>query len=90
MTAEKTGWPPGMLQDDDKKLSQWLASRPDARLRAREVAAEIAYRPDITEEAVKAQGAAAAKTGERCPYESWSDPWFWWQRYFLEAGGGQS
>lgn len=39
MTAEKTGWPPGMLQDDDKKLSQWFASRPDARLRVREVAA---------------------------------------------------
>jgi hypothetical protein len=25
-----TGWPPGLLQDDDRKLSRWLASRPDA------------------------------------------------------------
>lgn len=23
----RTGWPPGMLQDDSKSLSQWLASR---------------------------------------------------------------
>lgn len=27
----KTGWPPGMLQDDDRKLSRWFASRPGAR-----------------------------------------------------------
>ena len=25
-----TGWPPGLLQDDDRKLSCWFASRPDA------------------------------------------------------------
>jgi hypothetical protein len=25
-----TGWPPGLLQDDERKLSRWLASRPDA------------------------------------------------------------
>lgn len=37
----KTGWPPGMLQDDSKKLSKWLASKPDARLHVREVAAAI-------------------------------------------------
>ena len=37
----KSGWPPGMLQDDSKKLSKWLASKPDARRRVREVAAEI-------------------------------------------------
>lgn len=34
----KTGWPPGMLQDDDRGLSQWLASKPDARKNAREAA----------------------------------------------------
>ena len=39
--TEKTGWPPGLLQDDDKKLSQWLASRPDARRIVRQVAHEI-------------------------------------------------
>jgi len=27
----KTGWPPGLLQDDDKRLSRWLANRPGAR-----------------------------------------------------------
>ena len=31
----KTGWPPGLLQDDDRKLSRWLASRPDARYQLR-------------------------------------------------------
>jgi hypothetical protein len=37
-----TGWPPGMLQDDSKQLSKWLASKPDAPLHAREAAAAIA------------------------------------------------
>lgn len=27
----KTGWPPGLLQDDCKGLSRWFASRLDAR-----------------------------------------------------------
>ncbi len=31
----KTGWPPGLLQDDDRKLSRWLASRPDAKYQLR-------------------------------------------------------
>lgn len=26
-----TGWPPGLLQDDDRKLSYWLANRLGAR-----------------------------------------------------------
>ena len=26
-----TGWPPGLLQDDDRGLSRWLANRPGAR-----------------------------------------------------------
>lgn len=34
----KTGWPPGMLQDDSTQLSKWLAGRPDARREAREAA----------------------------------------------------
>ena len=37
----RPGWPPGLLQDDDKKLSKWLASRPDSMLHAREAAAAI-------------------------------------------------
>lgn len=28
---KKTGWPEGLLQDDDARLSRWFASRPDAR-----------------------------------------------------------
>jgi hypothetical protein len=28
---KKTGWPEGLLQDDDGRLSRWFASRPDAR-----------------------------------------------------------
>ena len=27
----KTGYPVGLLQDDDSQLSKWFASRPDAR-----------------------------------------------------------
>lgn len=27
----KTGWPPGLLQDECKGLSRWFASRLDAR-----------------------------------------------------------
>lgn len=26
----KTGWPPGLLQDDSRGLSKWFATRPDA------------------------------------------------------------
>lgn len=35
---ERTGWPPGLLQDDSRGLSKWLASKPDARMLAREAA----------------------------------------------------
>lgn len=41
---QKTGWPPGMLQDDDKGLSRWLASRLDARQIVRQVALSIKQR----------------------------------------------
>ena len=36
-----TGWPPGLLQDDCRKLSNWFASKPDARKMVREAAAAI-------------------------------------------------
>lgn len=36
-----TGWPPGLLQDDSRKLSDWFASRIDARWTVRQVCAEI-------------------------------------------------
>lgn len=41
----RTGYPPGMLQDDCRELSRWLASRPGARRQAREVAAAISGSP---------------------------------------------
>lgn len=38
----KTGWPaPALMQDDDRKLFRWFASRLDARQRVREAAAAI-------------------------------------------------
>ena len=40
MQGGKTGWPPGLLQDDDKRLSKWFASKPDAREVVRRVARE--------------------------------------------------
>lgn len=33
----KTGWPPGLLQDDSRQLSLWFASRIDARETIRNV-----------------------------------------------------
>lgn len=39
--VEVTGWPPGMLQDDSKELSKWLASKPDAKQQVREACAQI-------------------------------------------------
>lgn len=38
----KTGWPPGLLQDDCRALSRWFASRAGAYRQARIVAASIA------------------------------------------------
>lgn len=35
----KTGWPPGLLQDDSKGLSKWFSNKPDAKRRVREALA---------------------------------------------------
>lgn len=40
-TPPKTGWPPGMLQDDDRKLSRWLSNTPGARRLVREACAAL-------------------------------------------------
>jgi hypothetical protein len=37
----KTGWPAGLLQDDSRGLSDWFASRVDAKHTVRNVCAEI-------------------------------------------------
>lgn len=39
--AKRTGWPPGLLQDDDRKLSRALANTPHARRHAEQAAAAI-------------------------------------------------
>ena len=41
MQGGKTGWPPGLLQDDSRELSRWFSSRPDARAVVDRVVAEI-------------------------------------------------
>lgn len=41
LNGGKTGAPPGMLQDDCRKLSRWLASRPGARRLVKERCREI-------------------------------------------------
>ena len=38
----RTGWPPGLLQDDSRELSRWFAGRLGARRQAREAAATVA------------------------------------------------
>ena len=40
----KTGHPPGLLQDDSRKLSNWFASRMNARQEVREVCKQIAQK----------------------------------------------
>ncbi len=39
--VKRTGWPPGLLQDDSRELSRWFASRIDARRCVRERVEEI-------------------------------------------------
>jgi hypothetical protein len=39
--TQKTGWPPGLLQDDHRGLSIWLSTRLDARVVVRRVCAEL-------------------------------------------------
>lgn len=56
----KTGWPPGLLQDDCKGLSKWLSNQPDARRRVREALAHA-----TTE---REQPAQQCCTDGRCQY----------------------
>lgn len=55
---ERTGWPPGLLQDDSRALSRALAGKPDAKLHAREAAAAIAAAPQPTVQAEAVMWAA--------------------------------
>lgn len=59
-----TGWPPGLLQDDDKRLSKWLAGRINARQEAR---LAIEFKTEGNEMNGKGSG--------RRPGEGYSDGW---------------
>lgn len=58
--SRTTGWPPGLLQDDSRELSTWLASRPGARRlvdeRCAEIRAEVAARIIRSDERPRAVG----------------------------------
>lgn len=41
MTEPTTGWPPGLLQDDDRSLSRALANTPHVRRHVEHAAAAI-------------------------------------------------
>lgn len=41
MTEQTTGWPPGLMQYDDRHLSRTLANTPHARRHAQEAARAI-------------------------------------------------
>lgn len=45
---KKTGWPPCLLQDDSKKLTEWFTSRIDARWVVHQVCKEIAEKLNDT------------------------------------------
>jgi hypothetical protein len=72
----KTGWPPGLLQDDERKLSRWFASRPDARYQLRKNMKDdddtMCCRSEL-EAAVKAKREACAKMVEDWDSDS-ADP----------------
>lgn len=53
-----TGWAPGMLQDDHRGFSKWLANRPHSRRIAEEGAAEIRRQREGDGLGQKAEGKA--------------------------------
>ena len=65
----RTGWPPGLLQDDCRKLGKWFAGKPDARQKVREALAGIVEGERM---AIEQQQPAKfyphkwGKDGERC------------------------
>ena len=41
MSPNRTGWPPGLLQDDSRELSSWFSSRLGAKHQVDKVCAEL-------------------------------------------------
>lgn len=65
----KTGWPPGLLQDDCRGLSKWLASQPDARRRVREAVAALEQPERATITVQEAWEAAGGNPGIKATKE---------------------
>jgi len=61
--AERTGWAPGMLQDDSRELSTWLATRVDSRKVAREACASIKGAVYLAPESIKGMDDMAESMG---------------------------
>ena len=61
-----TGYPPGLLQDDDPQLSKWFASRPDARAIVRSVCNEI------KESQMNDHTPECRKCGDQYPSQRWA------------------
>jgi hypothetical protein len=69
MNGGKTGWPPGLLQDDCSKLSKWLSNRMDAREVVRRNVAEQQLTDAIT------HGVGVTLNGKRIdPTELYIEP----------------
>ena len=65
----KTGWPPGLLQDDCRGLSKWLASQPDARRRVREAVAALEQPEQAIPYAIWRQGFDAVRKHKEDKHE---------------------
>lgn len=51
----KTGHPPGLLQDDCRKLHKWFASRPDARYVIRKLFGETNAKRHLSPRDIRTQ-----------------------------------
>jgi len=67
---QRTGWPPGMLQDDSYPLAHALSSKPDARQHVRDVAADVLSQR-WSKEAEFYASMPPAKTCQHCKH--WSE-----------------
>jgi len=63
----RTGWPDGLLQDDDRKLSKWLASKPGAKH-----VVDMAQ-PALCKYGNKVQGCTSSPMNCQCCFDSLDD-----------------
>lgn len=75
----RTGSPPGLLQDDSKRLSKWFAGRPDARYRLREThklfVHDVDYvrRTEMTHKKVMQQALETAEGIANADWRKWEE-----------------